>query len=329
MIIITGGAGLIGSALVWQLNREGMDDILIVDRLGATEKWRNLAPLAYRDYMHKQAFHQQVLERGLPEGTEAVFHMGACSSTTERDADYLLENNSHYSCDLALAAAEAGVRFVYASSAATYGDGEEGYADGLQDLDRLRPLSIYGYSKHFFDLWMKRHELFKDAIGFKFFNVFGVNEYHKGEMRSMVLKAWEQINEKGRVKLFANHRPGFKDGDEQRDFVYVKDVARTTISAMDRKVPGGLYNLGTGKPRSFRDLVLAVFAAMGRRAEIDWVAMPHPLRNQYQYYTCAEMEQAVQAGLSVPDTSLEDAVRDYVTNYLLQGMRYLGWDTLK
>jgi ADP-L-glycero-D-manno-heptose 6-epimerase len=324
MIIVTGGAGFIGSAIIWELNRQGESDIMVVDRLGTGEKWRNLVPLRYRQYQHKDHFRHALSLDGLPEGTRAVIHMGACSSTTERDADYLMHNNTQYSQELALACAEKGVRFVYASSAATYGDGNQGYSDDVETLDRLRPLSIYGYSKHLFDTWMVSLNKLENAIGFKFFNVFGVNEYHKGEMRSMALKAWEQVSEHHRVKLFANHREGFKDGDETRDFVYVKDVARTVVESLKPTVNGGIYNLGTGQPRSFRDMVVAVFSALERQPEIDWVAMPPELRGQYQYYTCANMEKTRAAGLFVPDTPLEDAIADYVCTYLQRRRSHLG-----
>ncbi|MFA7332268.1 MAG: ADP-glyceromanno-heptose 6-epimerase [Candidatus Delongbacteria bacterium] len=324
MIIVTGGAGFIGSAVVWELNRRGVDDILIVDRLGTTEKWHNLANLRYSEYHHKDQFLRDLRADGLPAGVTAVIHMGACSSTTERDADYLMFNNVHYSRDLARACAAAGVRLVYASSAATYGDGSQGYSDDLQSLDRLRPLSIYGYSKHLFDLWMRREGLLDNAVGFKFFNVFGVNEYHKGEMRSMALKAWEQIHEHHHVKLFASHRTGHADGGETRDFLYVKDAVRCVAEALEPAIPGGIYNLGTGRPRSFRDMVHAVFAALGREPDIDWVAMPMELRDQYQYYTCAEMDKARAVGLSVPATPLEEAIADYVKGYLERTRAHLG-----
>jgi ADP-L-glycero-D-manno-heptose 6-epimerase len=323
MIIVTGGAGFIGSALVWELNRLGCDDILIVDRLGREDKYRNLVGLRYRDFRHKDEFLHGLRHGGLPGGTEAVLHMGACSSTTERDADYLMANNVHYSRDMAQACANAGARLVYASSAATYGDGSKGYSDDLETLERLQPLSMYGYSKHRFDLHMKREGLLTDAIGLKFFNVYGVNEYHKGDMRSMALKAWEQVRERHRVKLFANHRPGHEDGDEMRDFVYIKDVAAMTVQALDRRIAGGIYNLGTGQPRSFRDMVHAVFAALGKEPVIDWIAMPVELRDQYQFFTCADMERARAAGFTLPATSLEAAVADYVQNYLEQGRSHL------
>jgi ADP-L-glycero-D-manno-heptose 6-epimerase len=325
MIIITGGAGLIGSALVWQLNQEQEDNILVVDRLGDAEKWRNLAPLRYRDFADKQEFMFTLHEDGrLPEGTTAVLHMGACSSTTERDAGYLMDNNARYTLELARLCRDADVPFIYASSAATYGDGAQGYKDGVEDLNRLRPLSMYGYSKHLADLWMNREGLLESAIGFKFFNVFGVNEYHKDAMRSMSLKAWEQIKEKGRVKLFSNHRDEHSDGDEIRDFIYIKDVARCVIHALKEKCPGGLYNMGSGIPRSFHHVVEAVFGALGRKPEIDWIAMPRELRDQYQYYTCADMKASEEAGFMLPSMSLEEAMHDYVVEYLERGCVHLG-----
>jgi len=324
MIIVTGGAGFIGSAVVWELNRRGVEDIHIVDHLGTTEKWHNLANLRYSEYHHKDQFLRDLRAGGLPKDASAVIHMGACSSTTERDADYLMFNNVHYTRDLARACMAAGVRFIYASSAATYGDGSQGYSDDEATLDRLRPMSIYGYSKQLVDLWMRREGFLDRAVGFKFFNVFGVNEYHKGEMRSMALKAWERIHEHQRVKLFASHRQGHADGDETRDFLYVKDAVRTVVQALDPAIPGGIYNLGTGQPRSFLDMVKAVFSAAGREPDIDWVAMPEELRGQYQYYTCADMDKAAKVGLAIPSTPLEEAIRDYVQGYLMAGRAHLG-----
>jgi ADP-L-glycero-D-manno-heptose 6-epimerase len=325
MIIVTGGAGLIGSALVWQLNQEQEENILIVDRLGTGEKWRNLEPLRYRDFREKQEFMFHLHEdKCLPKECTAVLHMGACSSTTERDADYLMDNNARYTVELAKLCREADIPFIYASSAATYGTGELGYDDSIDQLENLRPLSMYGYSKHLSDLWMKRQGLFDHAIGFKFFNVFGVNEYHKGNMRSMILKAWEQLQECGRVKLFASHRDGHEDGTETRDFIYVKDIAQSVVHALTQKCPGGLYNMGSGVPRTFSDVVKAVFKALDRTPAIDWIAMPNELREQYQYYTCADMKASQKAGFLVPTMPLEDAIQDYVVNYLERGRAHLG-----
>lgn len=327
MIIVTGGAGFIGSALIWQLNREGRRDILVVDRLGDGGKWRNLSPLAFAGFMDKQDFQAGLADdplRTLPADCEVVFHLGACSSTTERDADYLIRNNSQTTLHLARACDHRGIPLVYASSAATYGDGALGFDDDPGQLESLRPLNGYGWSKQLADRWLAQERLLVYATGFRFFNVFGPNEYHKGPMRSMVLKAWQQIRAGEGASLFANHRPGFADGDESRDFVYVKDVVETLLATWRQGGPGGLYNLGTGTARSFRDLVLAVYGALGLEPDIRWVPMPEELRGQYQYYTRASMERCRYVGLPVPCTPLEEAVRDYVCNYLEKGQACLG-----
>lgn len=323
MILVTGGAGFIGSALIWRLNRLGRQDIRVVDRLGEGDKWRNLAPLAYAEFLHKDDFTRDPALH-LPADCEVVFHLGACSSTTERDADYLIRNNAQLTRDLARTCRERRIPLVYASSAATYGDGSRGFDDDPDTLHRLRPLNGYGWSKQLADRWLAAEGLLDHACGFRFFNVFGPNEYHKGPMRSMVLKAWQQIRAGRGATLFANHRAGFADGDESRDFVYVKDVVDTLVAAWQQGGPPGLFNLGTGTARSFRDLVLAVYAALDLAPAIDWVPMPEELRGQYQYYTCASMERCRRAGLPVPATPLEDAVRDYVCNYLEEGQARLG-----
>lgn len=323
MIIVTGGAGFIGSALVWELNTRGEKDILIVDELRSGDKWKNLCQLSYTDFMHKDAFIEEVRWNGLPEGTTAVIHMGACSSTTEQDADYLMENNVHYSRDLATACVNEGIRFIYASSAATYGAGERGYVDDVDDLERLVPLNKYGYSKQRFDLWLKQMGWLDKVVGFKFFNVYGPNEYHKETMRSMVLKAFEQIQAEGKVKLFENHREGHKNGDETRDFVYVKDVCQCVLHVLGDPSVNGLFNIGTGKPRTFLDLVNAVFAAMKLEPNIEWIPMPEELRGQYQYFTKADTANLNRVDIPVPMTELEDAVFDYVRNYLLKDDGYL------
>ena len=323
MIIVTGGAGFIGSALIWKLNRLGRRDILVVDRLGTGDKWRNLVPLAFDDFVDKADFQARSAD-GLPAACEVVFHMGACSSTTERDADYLIRNNTRTTVELARTCKRQGIPFIYASSAATYGDGSQGYDDDPATVETLEPLNGYGWSKQLADRWIAREGLLAHATGFRFFNVFGPNEYHKGDMRSMVLKAWQQVRAGERVKLFANHREGFRDGDESRDFVYVKDVVDTLVAAWQQPGTPGLYNLGTGTARSFRDLVLAVYSALGLPPDIDWVPMPESLRGQYQYYTCATTERGRAAGLPPATTSLEEAVRDYVCNYLEAGQARLG-----
>lgn len=323
MIVVTGGAGFIGSAVVWKLNTRGRDDIIIVDSLGFSEKWKNLVGRRFADYLDKEGFLELILDDAVPFEVEAIVHMGACSSTTERDADYLMENNYRYTAQLARWAVERDVRFIYASSAATYGDGSLGFSDDNSTSIQLRPINMYGYSKQLFDLWALRNGLDEKIVGVKFFNVFGPNEYHKGDMRSVIHKSFGQIRETGRVRLFKSHRPDYRDGEQKRDFIYVKDCADVIWWLLENREVTGLFNLGTGHARTWNDLVQAVFAAMGVQPEIEYVEMPEEIRPHYQYFTEAQMGKLQAAGCPVRSVSLEDAVSDYVGNYLGQGSKYL------
>jgi ADP-L-glycero-D-manno-heptose 6-epimerase len=325
-IVVTGAAGLIGSALVWQLNRDGIDDAIVVDRLGTGEKWRHLVPLRFSDYCEADEFYDRI--DAAPEAfgrISAVYHLGACSATTERDAAYLIRNNVGHSQRLARWALARGARFVYASSAATYGARE---IDLREDLDphALRPLNMYGYSKHLFDLWARREGVLDRAVGIKYFNVFGPNEDHKGDMRSVVAKAYDQIVRGGTMQLFASYRSGIADGEQTRDFLYVKDAVSITSFLGRSERAAGIYNVGAGVARSWNDLARAVFAALDRPALIDYVPMPEPLREKYQYRTQATIDRLRAAGYTAPIASLEDGVRDYVGNYLATG-RLLGTES--
>lgn len=320
MIVVTGGAGFIGSAMVWKLNEHGVDDVLIVDELGTDDKWKNLVPRRYRDYLHKDVFIEQVRNNTL-SGVTGIIHLGACSATTERDADYLMENNYRYTRDLAEWAAGRGIRFLYASSAATYGDGDNGFADDDKRVPELRPLNMYGYSKQLFDLHALRTGLAAQTVGIKFFNVFGPNEYHKAKMRSVPLIAFEQIRDTGALKLFKSYRPDYGDGEQKRDFIYVKDCVNALWWLLNNKSVNGIFNLGTGTARTWNDLGKAVFAAMDREPNIEYIEMPDSLRNQYQYFTEAPMEKLRATGCPLPQFSLETAIDDYVRNYMVRGMR--------
>ena len=322
MIIVTGGAGFIGSALIAALNKRQITDILVVDQLGIDEKWKNLRNLSFADYVEKDDFLEMVVDNRLAGPIEAVFHLGACTSTTETNASYLIKNNYEYSKLLAQWATTDNIRFIYASSAATYGDGSAGFKDDEEKIDKLRPLNMYGYSKHLFDLWARRAGLSKKIVGLKYFNVFGPNEYHKGDMRSFVVKAYEQINASGKVRLFKSYKSKFKDGEQMRDFIYVKDAVDMTLFFLDNPKVGGLFNIGTGKARTWNDLVKAVFAAMDKSENIEYIEMPESIRNQYQYYTCADITKLRKAGYKEETTSLEETIKDYVQNYL-QRDRYL------
>ncbi len=325
-IVITGGAGFIGSALAWRLNAEGEEDILIVDSLGAGEKWENLSGLRFSDYQEKDDFLDRVRDRDLPGSLETIFHFGACSSTTETDTRYLVRNNFEYSKILARYALDSGVRFIYASSAATYGDGSRGYRDRETELGRLRPLNRYGFSKHLFDLYAHRRGWLEKITGLKFFNVYGPNEYHKGSMRSMVCKGYEQIKHRGRIALFQSHRDGWRDGEQERDFIYIKDALEMVLFIYRDPGLSGIFNIGSGKARTWNDLGEALFDALEAEKQIVYVSMPPEIRATYQYHTEAEMTRLRRAGYDRPVTPLEEGVRDYVTNYLIPGYHLAGTD---
>ena len=322
-VIVTGGAGFIGSAMVWAFNQKGINDILIVDHLGDnTEKWKNLRKLKYTDYLEREKFIEQIEDGAFDEcGFDVIVHLGACSSTTQTDCSYLVHNNFEFSKALAIYADENNARFIYASSAATYGDGEKGFDDDDQTSESLVPLNMYGYSKQMFDNWMRQTGLLDKAVACKFFNVFGPNEYHKGSMRSFILKSYEQIKETGKVKLFKSYNPDYKDGEMLRDFVYVKDIVQMIMHFVDNKELHGIYNMGTGKARNWNDLVKATFKAMGLEPNIEYIEMPLSIRNQYQYFTEAKMEKLKAAGYNKPTYSLEVAITDYVQNYLMKNER--------
>lgn len=322
-ILVTGGAGFIGSALVNALNRRGFDRIIIADFLGHSEKWRNLAPLRFSEYLEADDLLRAVQnDAALLRDVQVVFHLGACSSTTETNATYLIRNNFEYTSTLAAWAIRNDRRFVYASSAATYGALESGLSDSA-DLRTLRPLNMYGYSKHMFDLHASHHGYLQKIVGLKYFNVFGPNEHHKQEMQSVVLKAFHQIKETGGVRLFKSYRPEFKDGEQRRDFIYVKDAVEITLHLAESKTAGGLYNVGSGEQHTWRELVTPVFQAMGRPVKITFVDMPVEIRANYQYSTVATLDRLRATGYTRPPTPLANAVHDYVSQYLIPG-RYLG-----
>jgi len=321
-VLVTGGAGFIGSALVHGLNARGCERIVIADFLESSDKWRNLVPLRFEDYLDAGDVRARLASGALGR-FDLVLHMGACSATTERDAAYLARNNYEFTKDLAAWALATGTRFVYASSAATYGDGSAGMSDrgGLETLQRLRPLNMYGYSKQLFDLYAARRGFLDRVVGLKFFNVFGPNENHKGEMRSLVNKAVGQVAETGEIRLFRSYRPEYADGEQQRDFLYVKDAVAMTLYLAARDGAGGLFNIGSGVANSWVTLARAVFAALGRAPEIRFVDMPPEMREKYQYYTCADIGRLREAGFQAPVTPLIDAVADYVQRYLVPDRR--------
>jgi ADP-L-glycero-D-manno-heptose 6-epimerase len=324
-VLVTGGAGFIGSALVWALNGLGVERIVITDRLGHDEKWRNLVPLRFEDYLDADDLLPRLESRALGK-FDLVLHLGACSATTELDASYLAKNNFEYTKLLAHWALGRHVRFVYASSAATYGDG----AAGMDDTDdtsaaltRLRPLNAYGYSKHLFDQYAARAGVLPKLVGLKYFNVYGPNEAHKADMRSLVHKAYGQIRDTGVVKLFRSHRPDYHDGEQQRDFLYVKDAVAMTLHLATTPSAGGLFNIGSGAAHTWLELTGALFAALDMPPAIEFIDMPESIRAKYQYHTQAGISKLRASGYDAPVTPLTDAVRDYVQGYLI-GDRRLG-----
>ena len=322
-ILVTGGAGFIGSALIWELNRRGLRNILVADMLGEDTKWKHLVPLQFVDYIEGDDLLLRLdVSPQQFEDIRCIFHLGACSSTTETDAAYLIRNNFEYTKALAKFALDRECRFVYASSAATYGSLEEQVSETIP-LEQLRPLNMYGYSKHLFDCWAERNDVLPLITGLKYFNIFGPNEDHKGDMRSVVHKSYSQILESACVSLFKSYRPEFRDGEQRRDFLYVKDAVDATIYLAEHVEGGGVFNVGSGQANTWLSLAGAIFSSLGQPVKIKFIDMPEALQDKYQYFTCAKIDKLRAVGYDRPMTPLADAVRDYVVNYLIPG-RHLG-----
>ena len=315
MIIVTGAAGFIGSCLVQRLNDEGYKDIVVVDDFSRPEKNRNLQDKIYKTEVHRDIFPGWLREN--QRLVQFVFHIGARTDTTEFDKSVFDRLNLNYSKNVWMICTEFGIPLVYASSAATYGDGTLGYSDEHDLIPKLKPLNPYGESKHAFDQWVLTQEK-KPGFwaGLKFFNVYGPNEYHKGRMASVVFHAYNQIRDTEKVKLFRSHKPNYKDGEQLRDFIYVKDVTDVCLWLLKDRKHSGIYNLGTGKARTFLDLANAVFSAMGKDPAIEFIDTPADIRDKYQYFTEAKMEKLRKAGYDRTFTSLEEGIDDYVKNYL-------------
>ena len=320
MLVITGGAGFIGSAIAQELNSKGRIDIIIVDDIDHPEKDKNIASIKYQKLLGKNSFLEKILDRSI-ESIDVIIHMGACSSTTETDENFLKENNYDYTCHLATFALERDIRFIYASSAATYGNGKKGYSDDQSKLKTLKPLNLYGESKHKFDLWADSQGVLDRIVGLKYFNIFGPNEYHKENMRSLVQKGFVQIQEKNKISLFKSYRKEYQDGEQERDFLYIKDAVSMTLYFLDQPKICGIFNVGAGQARNWNDLAKSIFKAMGRVPQIEYVSMPGKIIQQYQYHTCAEIQKIRDAGYTKSIKSLEEGITDYVKNYLVSNKR--------
>lgn len=313
--IVTGGAGLIGCNLVKALNTRGYTDIIIADNRNHPEKENNLNSVQYSEYFDKKDFRKRFLSGNQPPVT-TVFHLGACSSTTETSVEYLNDNNLLYTQQLCEWSLANNARFIYASSAATYGDGKLGYSDSDDLTPKLKPLNLYGQSKQNFDIWAMNHGLLDKITGLKYFNVYGPHENHKESMRSLVNKAYSQILETGKLKLFKSHKDGWEDGKQERDFVYVKDAVDVTLFFHDNPDKSGLFNCGTGITRTWLDLANATFAAMNLQPNIKFIDMPESIRDKYQYHTKADTNKLQATGCPTPSTLIEDGARDYIQNFL-------------
>jgi len=313
VIVVTGAAGFIGSCLVAELNSRGRHDLIVVDHLTGKEdpKQKNLAGKRYHRYYDKAEYLKLLEADQFDFDVECILHMGACSSTTLQDADYFEKNNFEYTCTVAQWALKNNARLIYASSAATYGDGALGYSDDESLVPRLKPLNLYGQSKQKFDEWVLQRGFQSKMTGLKFFNVFGPNEYHKGDMRSVVSKAYERVVSEGKMSLFKSYNPKYKDGEQMRDFIYVKDAVDVVMFFMEHPSINGIFNLGTGRARTWNDLAHALFGAVDCPPDIEYTEMPEVLRGCYQYFTQAIMTKLRKAGYAKAFTSLEDAVKDY------------------
>lgn len=319
--LVTGGAGFIGSCLIWKLNSIGLGDIIVADVVERNKDWKNLEGKLYKDYIDKDKLLDYLKDNKLNKDIDIVVHFGACTDTTVKDVSYLTRNNYLYSKELAQWALKHGKRFLYASSAATYGAGECGYSDDDEVTLKLKPLNEYGRSKQLFDLWVIENKLQNEFVGFKFFNVYGPNEYHKADMRSMVNKGYYQIKDTGKIRLFKSYRPEYKDGEQRRDFIYVKDALEIVWYFIEHPDKKGIFNVGCGKAKTWNELAWALFSALNMKPDIEYFDMPRGVREQYQYYTKADFTKLREAGCDCKFTTLNQAVKDYV-GYLESG-RYL------
>lgn len=324
LLVITGGAGFIGSGVLRCLSDKGMKkNLVVVDELGRSEKWKNLVAKDFGEFLSKEELFPWL--EGRESEIAAFIHLGACSDTTERDADYLLQNNYRFSVNLAEYALKHGHRFIYASSAATYGNGSEGFSDDHDKLDVLRPMNMYGFSKHMFDMWAKHQGVLNSVVGLKYFNVFGPNENHKGHMASAITRMLPDLKEKGFINLFKSSDPAnYADGEQCRDFIYVKDAVRMTCAFLESEVCG-VFNIGTGNPSTWNQLAQSTIKAFGKEeAFIRYVDMPEKLLGKYQNYTCADMGKFREkmGDAAAKTMTIENSVIEYVREYLMKGIKW-------
>ncbi len=322
MILITGAAGFIGSAVACALNRQGETDLLLCDRFRDTEKWKNLLGIKFKQFVHSDDLFDFL--KDTPQDIQGIVHLGACADTVESDMDYLFDNNADFSVKLCRWALENDARFVYASSAAVYGDGVLGFSDADELTPKLRPLNKYGFSKWMFDMWVLENGLVDKVAGLRYFNVFGPNEYHKERMASVVFHAYPQARENGKVRLFESHRPDVKHGEQSRDFIYIDEITDITLFVLNNRSANGIFNAGTGRAHSFNELAYGVFDGLDMEPVIEYFPMPEDLRERYQYYTCAEMTRLQQAGYPQQEDRFRQYVARYVRDYIKPGYLHMA-----
>jgi len=321
MIIITGATGFIGSVIAKDLFKQGVNDLILVDKFNKAEKWKNTVNINFKEFVDRDIFLER-LENGDFGIPSAVIHMGACTDTTEFNMDYLMSQNYEYSKRLCTWCLTKGVRFLYASSAAVYGDGSKGFQDSDGLTLQMHPLNPYGFSKLLFDRWLINNGLTKSVAGLRFFNVFGPNEYHKGNMSSLIYRSFPMAKKEGVVRLFKSYKKDFADGEQKRDFIYVKDIIPVINFLLENKQVSGIFNLGSGYARTFNELAITILNSLGKKEKIEYIDMPEEIKNKYQYFTEADMTSLRSTGYKKEFTSLENAVSDYVQNYLVPGLHY-------
>ncbi|BDI31058.1 ADP-L-glycero-D-manno-heptose-6-epimerase [Capsulimonas corticalis] len=321
MIVVTGAAGFIGSVVVSALNAAGHEDLLLVDTLGSEGKFKNLRAKAYRDIIDPIAFLEALPE--IAEEIDAIVHLGAITDTSAPDADAMLDSNTHYTQLLAQIALENDIRFIYASSASVYGDGALGFSDDDALTPSFKPLNPYAFSKWLFDAMAIRHGWTDKIVGLRFFNVFGPNEYHKARMASVIWHAYRQVQETGKIKLFQSHKAEYADGAQERDFIHVDDLSKVILFFLEHPEANGIFNLGTGKARSFNDLAAAIFQSLGKEPQIEYIPTPENIRNAYQYFTEADLTKLRAAGYDEEFLSLEEGVDRYIQGYLVKDDPYV------
>jgi len=322
MILITGASGFIASALAYHLNRKNLNNLILCDSFGIKEKWKNILGLKFSRIVDRNCLFEFLKSDPEAKRITTVIHLGACADTTEKNVDYLMEMNFRYSQKLCEWSIDNKSKFIYASSASVYGDGSCGFSDSDELTPRLRPLNAYGFSKWLFDMYVVNCKLTSIVTGLRFFNVFGPNEYHKGNMASVIFRSFPQVMKEGKIRLFESHRSDYEHGCQERDFIYIDEVLETFDFLIDHPRVSGIFNCGSGKAHTFNQLAESMFCAVNKPLNIEYFPMPEEIREKYQYHTCADMSSLIKAGYKVQPDRFDYFVKKYVTNYLCAGFKH-------